>query len=443
MHYVTDARFLLGLQRKAGLPRSSRPTAMTCRRFRKGVARAWPSLPAPRLRPGGPRPRDERRHAAARVRARMPRGEGPECAPTGVTRRASRGWCARQSPRRRRWVLCVGRLDVQKGQDLVLRALRLLERRGREFRRRPSWAKGPLRPRLEQIVADFGWQDRVTFAGHVRHDSDAFLDHLRRADLFAHPSVTVDGLKEGIPGAIVEAMASRAAGRRNVARRYPGRHRSRTPRPPRPGTGHRGARCGTRGAPRGCGAACPPRSGSRGARARQLDLVARTVELERSYARFTGASGVPRDPMEGREAPGPSRGRGPEPDRTMSRPAGSTPRPGHGRLTMDVREYVSVLLRQRRLVVAVMAVTLAAALAFLALRPSPWTAEATIAVEPGTAVVGGDVRQDDISYLDRLRGQRLRHARCEPGRSPRGSRVGSAFRTRPTSRSPRSRARTS
>ena len=69
---------------------------------------------------------------------------------------------------------------------------------------------------------------------------------------------------------------------------------------------------------------------------------------------------------------------------------------------MDVREYISVLLRQRRLVVAVMAVTLAAALAFLALKPSPWTAHATVAVEPGTAVVGGDVRQDDISYLDRL-----------------------------------------
>ena len=32
LHYVTDARFLLGLQRKAGLPRSSRRTATTCRR---------------------------------------------------------------------------------------------------------------------------------------------------------------------------------------------------------------------------------------------------------------------------------------------------------------------------------------------------------------------------------------------------------------------------
>lgn len=69
---------------------------------------------------------------------------------------------------------------------------------------------------------------------------------------------------------------------------------------------------------------------------------------------------------------------------------------------MDVREYVAVLLRQRRLVVSVMAVTLAAALAFLALKPIPWTADATVAVEPGTAVVGGDVRQDDISYLERL-----------------------------------------
>ena len=86
----------------------------------------------------------------------------------------------------------MGRLDVQKGQDLVLRALRLLERRGREFRV-VLVGDGPLRPTLEQLVADFGWQDRVTFAGHVRHGSDEFLEHLRRADLFAHPSVTVDG----------------------------------------------------------------------------------------------------------------------------------------------------------------------------------------------------------------------------------------------------------
>jgi glycosyltransferase involved in cell wall biosynthesis len=34
------------------------------------------------------------------------------------------------------------------------------------------------------------------------------VQHYRDADIFAHPSVTVGGLKEGIPGTIVEAMAS-------------------------------------------------------------------------------------------------------------------------------------------------------------------------------------------------------------------------------------------
>ena len=195
-------------------------------------------------------------------------------------------------------VLCVGRLDVQKGQDLVLRALRLLERRGREFSV-VLVGEGPLRPRLEQIVADFGWQDRVTFAGHVRHDSDAFLDHLRRADLFAHPSVTVDGLKEGIPGAIVEAMAS---GLPVVATWHAGipavidheRHGLLVPERDIEALAAaleallEDAVLRTR-----LGAAAAERARD------ELDLVARTVELERIYARFTGAPDVPRDPMEG------------------------------------------------------------------------------------------------------------------------------------------------
>ena len=108
---------------------------------------------------------------------------------------------------------------------------------------------------------------------------------------------------------------------------------------------------------------------------------------------------------------------------------------------MDVREYVAVLLRQRRLVVAVMAVTLAAALAFLALKQSPWTAEATVAVEPGTAVVGGDVRQDDISYLERLVNTYATLGASRDVREGVARRVG--LPPRPRSRSPRSRARTS
>jgi colanic acid/amylovoran biosynthesis glycosyltransferase len=41
----------------------------------------------------------------------------------------------------------------------------------------------------------------------VPYTSDALVEHFRQADVFAHPSITVNGLKEGIPGTIVEAMA--------------------------------------------------------------------------------------------------------------------------------------------------------------------------------------------------------------------------------------------
>jgi colanic acid/amylovoran biosynthesis glycosyltransferase len=58
-------------------------------------------------------------------------------------------------------------------------------------------------------VADAGWgRDRVVLAGHVAHASDALVRHFHEADLFVHPSVTIRGVREGIPGTIVEAMAA-------------------------------------------------------------------------------------------------------------------------------------------------------------------------------------------------------------------------------------------
>ena len=65
-----------------------------------------------------------------------------------------------------------------------------------------------LRARLSAIVERYGWQSRASIVGHVPYASDALVKHYREADLFAHPSIPVGIAKEGIPGTIVEAMAS-------------------------------------------------------------------------------------------------------------------------------------------------------------------------------------------------------------------------------------------
>jgi colanic acid/amylovoran biosynthesis glycosyltransferase len=105
-------------------------------------------------------------------------------------------------------VLCCARLAKAKGQHLVLAALRRLERPGRRDFRVTLVGDGPARRDLERMAADHGWGDVVTFTGHIPYGDPALVEHFRRADVFAHPSITVRGLKEGIPGTIVEAMAS-------------------------------------------------------------------------------------------------------------------------------------------------------------------------------------------------------------------------------------------
>jgi glycosyltransferase involved in cell wall biosynthesis len=205
-HYVTDARFLLGIQRRTDLPAIVSGYGYDVSSF----PRQWHGIGRRYLRPVFDRvdcvlamSEDMRRDVCAlgcpddkvlvhyygsdTERFRFPERRYEECdAPV---------------------VLSMGRLHEQKGQDLLLRALRRLERRGRDFRV-VFVGDGPLRPELERLVAEYGWQARVTFAGNVPYASEALVEHMRSATLFAHPSVTVNGLKEGIPGTIVEAMAS-------------------------------------------------------------------------------------------------------------------------------------------------------------------------------------------------------------------------------------------
>ncbi len=107
-------------------------------------------------------------------------------------------------------IFSCGTLQEKKAQHLVLEALRLVEQRGMVRRRFRVVlvGDGPLRPRLEQQIAAYGWQDKVTLVGHVPHHEQMLVDAYRQADIFTLPSITVKGDKEGIPGTIVEAMAA-------------------------------------------------------------------------------------------------------------------------------------------------------------------------------------------------------------------------------------------
>lgn len=104
-------------------------------------------------------------------------------------------------------ILYVGSLgDERKGVPDVIRAFARLAREHPNVELRIVGA-GRLRDDFERLVQGCGVGDRVVFAGFVRHEE--LWREYQAAHLFCHPSMTPpSGDKEGIPGTIVEAMAT-------------------------------------------------------------------------------------------------------------------------------------------------------------------------------------------------------------------------------------------
>ncbi|MEE9194082.1 MAG: glycosyltransferase family 4 protein [Thermodesulfobacteriota bacterium] len=100
-------------------------------------------------------------------------------------------------------ILTVGRLLEQKGIEYLLGALSILKKNG--FKGNYSLeivGDGPLRKSLEQMAKELSIDDNVIFSGWVsRRDMPK---KYQSADLFVLPS-----LDEGMPNAILEAMASK------------------------------------------------------------------------------------------------------------------------------------------------------------------------------------------------------------------------------------------
>ncbi len=103
-------------------------------------------------------------------------------------------------------LLAVGRLDPIKGFATLIDALRLLRERGAHLHCRLI-GSGPLDDELRQFAHDCGVADMIDFAG--AQTQDVVRGSMNSATLFVLPSeVADDGNRDGIPVALMEAMAS-------------------------------------------------------------------------------------------------------------------------------------------------------------------------------------------------------------------------------------------
>lgn len=103
-------------------------------------------------------------------------------------------------------LLCIGTLHAVKGQTYLIEALAALRRQGIDAVV-DLVGDGPDRAALQQQAEEAGVGPLVHF--HGAQTREQVMDHLRRADVAVAPSVpTADGRREGIPVALMEAMAA-------------------------------------------------------------------------------------------------------------------------------------------------------------------------------------------------------------------------------------------
>ena len=105
-------------------------------------------------------------------------------------------------------LLILSSLYQYKGHHFLLEAIRLLCKEGKRNFHLTIAGKGILEDELKEMVSLFELNEYVSFYGYVKYGSPEMIALLEKADVFIHPSVTHKTVKEGIPGAIIEAMSS-------------------------------------------------------------------------------------------------------------------------------------------------------------------------------------------------------------------------------------------
>ena len=104
--------------------------------------------------------------------------------------------------------LIISGLVPQKGHKFLLGAFEEAYKKNKNMRLTIVGA-GPMRDEIAAIIEDKILEDIVKLEGPVKYNSQEHIGYLKSHDVFIHPSITdVNGDKEGIPGTIVEAMAS-------------------------------------------------------------------------------------------------------------------------------------------------------------------------------------------------------------------------------------------
>jgi len=104
-------------------------------------------------------------------------------------------------------VLMVASLVDKKGHEDLLEALALLRRDGLEIQVRLI-GEGYMRERIEDLIRSSGLAASVTLLGHASYGPE-LLGHYEWSDIFVHPSRRArNGDREGLPAALLEAMAA-------------------------------------------------------------------------------------------------------------------------------------------------------------------------------------------------------------------------------------------
>jgi glycosyltransferase involved in cell wall biosynthesis len=106
-------------------------------------------------------------------------------------------------------VVSIGRLVWEKGHQDLLRALALLERRGRRDVRALIVGTGPEEGRLRAVARDLGLEDRVELRGFVPHDRVPAL--LAEASCLVLASLPTPFWEEQFGMVLAEAMAARVS----------------------------------------------------------------------------------------------------------------------------------------------------------------------------------------------------------------------------------------
>lgn len=99
----------------------------------------------------------------------------------------------------KRVVLYCGRLSAEKGPDLLLDAVKILNEEGKNIHLLYT-GDGPLKLLLHQKVSRYRLEDSVTFLGEVGHSQIPYI--INSCELLCLPS-----LSEGWPNTLMEAMA--------------------------------------------------------------------------------------------------------------------------------------------------------------------------------------------------------------------------------------------